>query len=406
MKFRQKLVLMHRYVGLVMAGFLIITGLSGVVLVWYNELDASIIRLYSASPDPNTRQDEHHLALSAFELRTRTERAFPDANVNWMMVDPPASRDLVLFYLNAKTRSDGTVASLPYDEVFVDRYSGEIVGQRRWGDISQGVINLMPFMYRLHQSLALGKLGTTLLGVISLLWLVDCFVGLYLTFPARSRGLPSRFRQWKKAWKIRWMGGRYKMTFDLHRAGGVWAWIFLSMFALSSIAMTLETEIYRPVMSVFMDFQDTAQPSDRRVSPRKDAPEIGWERGFELASSYLDDLARDQGFTVLARERFAYYPERNVLKLMSRTSLDVNDTFGQTWVFVDASTGQKAGYQLPTGAAVGDTFTVWLTSLHIARIGGLPYRVLVSFIGVLLVVVTVTGVLIWWRKRQSRVRTC
>lgn len=125
--------LMHRYVGLVMAGFLIITGLSGVVLVWYNELDASIIRLHSASPQLNTRQDDHHLALSPFELRTRTDRAFPDANVNWMMVDPPASRDLVLFSLDAKTQSDGTVVSLPYDEVFVDRYSGEIVGQRRWG---------------------------------------------------------------------------------------------------------------------------------------------------------------------------------------------------------------------------------------------------------------------------------
>lgn len=75
------------------------------------------------------------------------------------------------------------------------------------GDISQGVINLMPFLYRLHQSLVLGKLGTTLLGVISLLWLVDCFVGLYLTFPVRSRGLPSRFRQWKRPGKFAgWAG--------------------------------------------------------------------------------------------------------------------------------------------------------------------------------------------------------
>ncbi|QJX02449.1 PepSY domain-containing protein [Alcanivorax sp. IO_7] len=42
MTVRQRFVVLHRYVGLVMAGFLIIAGLTGALLVWYYELDALI----------------------------------------------------------------------------------------------------------------------------------------------------------------------------------------------------------------------------------------------------------------------------------------------------------------------------------------------------------------------------
>jgi uncharacterized iron-regulated membrane protein len=33
---------------------------------------------------------------------------------------------------------------------------------------------------------------------------------------------------------------------------------------------------------------------------------------------------------------------------------------------------------------------------------GLPWQIAVSLLGILVVVITVTGVLIWWRKRRPR----
>jgi uncharacterized iron-regulated membrane protein len=40
--------------------------------------------------------------------------------------------------------------------------------------------------------------------------------------------------------------------------------------------------------------------------------------------------------------------------------------------------------------------------LHIGSIGGLPYRVFVAVVGLAVVVLSVTGVVIWMRKRSAR----
>ena len=89
---------------------------------------------------------------------------------------------------------------------------------------------------------------------------------------------------------------------------------------------------------------------------------------------------------------------------MARTSSDVNERFGETWVYVDATDGALLGHYLPTGEAAGNTVTTWLTSLHIAAVGGVGYRVIATVLGLAVIVLSVTGVMIWWRK-QGTART-
>jgi uncharacterized iron-regulated membrane protein len=40
--------------------------------------------------------------------------------------------------------------------------------------------------------------------------------------------------------------------------------------------------------------------------------------------------------------------------------------------------------------------------LHSGRILGLPGRILISFMGVVVAMLSVTGVIVWWRKRASK----
>ncbi|WP_417792858.1 PepSY-associated TM helix domain-containing protein [Terasakiella pusilla] len=397
MKIRQKLVLLHRYFGLVMAGFLIITGLTGSLLVWYQEID-----LWINQAEPTPEADLALFPLSPFDLRDRVEHALPDMQVNWMLLKSLPDTNLTLFFVEPKTTGANKSTQSAFNEVFVNRYTGEIVGKRNWGDITQGWTNFMPFVYRLHQSLTLGQTGTYILGAISLLWLIDCFTGLMLTFPHSKNKDKPRLKKWVGFWKVRWAATSYKITFDLHTALSLWAWLLLAMFALSSLSMTLYSEVYRPVVSNILTFSAPKTVLPVPPDELKDRPEIGWQNGYAIARELLAQLSRTYDFTVIEHERFAYYPDQNTLKLMARTSLDANDTFGQTWVFVDASTGQLKTYSLPTGVAAGDTFTYWLTTLHIARIWGLPYRVLVTLTGLFLTVVTLTGLMIWWRKHKAK----
>ena len=147
-----------------MAGFLIIAGLTGALLVWYYELDALINPQWLQVEPPAA----HSEPLSPFALRDKVDAAYPDANVHWMMLAPPDAHSPVRFFLSAKPGSQTDNPALPIDEVFVNPYTGQILGGRLWGDLSQGLANLMPFVYRLHHSLALGTVGTWIFGVIAL----------------------------------------------------------------------------------------------------------------------------------------------------------------------------------------------------------------------------------------------
>jgi len=398
MTLRKQLVILHRYVGLVMAGFLVIAGLTGALLVWYHELDARFNpQLLRVNPPSHNSQP-----LSPFALRDKVEAAFPSASVNWMLLQRPSANSSARFFIAPK---DDT-GTLSMDEVFVDPYSGDVLGGRRWGDISQGITNVMPFIYRLHYSLALGTIGTWVFGVISLLWMVDCFVGAYLTFPSRrrtaSKSSQNIWKRWWPAWKVRWRSRSHKRDFDLHRAGGLWPWALLFVFAWSSVAMNLYAEVYRPATGLFMNFQDNPLADVPAQTSPHPHPQIGWQAGFGAAQQHLEKLAADQNFEILALDRFAYYPEKNALKLMVSTDRDVNQRFGESWLYIDATSGHLLGFYLPTGEAAGDTLTTWLTTLHIAGLGGLPYRILVTVMGLAVVSLSLTGIIIWWRKRAAR----
>lgn len=401
---RRVAVRVHRWVGLVMAGFLLLAGLTGALLVWYHELDGAINAplMEVAPPSPGMPP------MDGLALRERVQAAYPQAWVHYVSLDQGAAEDARVFYVDAAPGPDGEAATLGFDEVFVNPYTGAILGTRQWGDLSQGLTNLMPFIYRLHYSLALGTVGTWLFGIVALLWTIDCFVGAWLTFPvtARKGRKPAKgwWARWAPAWKVRWASGAYKLNFDIHRAGGLWPWALLFVLAWSSVAFNLHDAVYRPVMEAVFGMQ----PDPRRALPKLaqplPEPPLGWEAALASARAHMADQARARGFTVIQEDRVSYDPNKASVRYVVRTDRDVGDKRGQSAVFVDARSGALLGLHLPSGQAAGDTATSWLLSLHMGQVWGLPYRLLLTVTGIAVAALSVTGVVIWWKKRQGRRR--
>ena len=140
-------------------------------------------------------------------------------------------------------------------------------------------------------------------------------------------------------------------------------------------------------------------PTQANPSPQ---PPIGWEPGYHAARQHLEALAQDRNLEIHALERFAYNPHKNALKLMARTSSDVNERFGETRVYVDATDGALLGHYLPTGEAAGTTVTTWLTSLHIAAVGGMGCRLVATVLGLAVILLGTTGVIVWWKRWRAR----
>ena len=68
----------------------------------------------------------------------------------------------------------------------------------------------------------------------------------------------------------------------------------------------------------------------------------------------------------------------------------------------DTDDGSLKLVLLPTGQFSGNTITSWLIALHDANVFGLPYRIFVSALGLVIAMLSVTGVYIWWKKRKAR----
>lgn len=403
-------VIVHRWVGLVMAGFLLIAGLTGSLLVWYHELDAALNPdLMQVSPLASSPSSAQPVAKDPLELRARVLAAFPGIEVNYLSLLQATASDARIFYVEAPKTALGKAPELEFDEVFVNPYTGEILGTRKWGDLSQGLTNLMPFLYRLHYSLALDTIGTWAFGIVALLWTLDCFVGAWLTFPVRPKNSSSSNRgwlsRWGPAWSIRWRSGTYKLNFDLHRAGGLWPWALLFVLAWSSVAFNLHDAVYRPVMGTVFELQVDPVETLPALSRHSPEPVMGWSAAMGTARMQMAEVADMNNFTVLTEDRVSYNPEKGYVRFVVRSSRDANERRGQTSVFIDGATGALLGSRVPTGVAAGDTVTTWLTTLHMAHVWGLPFRVFMTLLGVVVAMLSVTGVVIWWKKRAARDRT-
>jgi uncharacterized iron-regulated membrane protein len=393
---RQTWVIAHRWAGLSLALFLIIAGLTGALMAFYDEIEVAIApHLHLAQP-PSPQA----AMLSPIELREKVQAAYPGAVINYLPlhVEPGHALKLDIRRIDPATKRIGPW-SPEVDEVFVDPYTGRILGTRLWGDISQGAINFMPFVYRLHYTLLADKTGRYLLGIVALIWVLDTFIGFYLTLPVRFGS--SWLSRWKPSWLVRWSGGETKLTFDLHRAGALWIWPLLFVFAWSGVMFNLR-EVYDPVMRLFG--AEKLQDGLTTLAQPKYQPQLDFAaaaaRGRELATTE----GAQRGLTLDADRLSAlsYRPAVGAYVYYFSTDRDFTDRGGRSLVVFDGDSGELRKLLLPQGANGANTFTEWMIALHMGRVWGLPYRVAVTAIGLIVTLLSVTGVLIWMRKRQAR----
>lgn len=384
MRWRIALVLAHRWVGLAIAGFVALAALTGSVLAFWAPVEAALVPALFTAPVPADGQ-----RLDPLALREIVERARPDADVLYLPLEPEPGRAVTVY---VQPPQGQPVPAGFNDEVFVDPHTGRILGERRWGEISQGLRNLMPFVFRLHYAVALGDVGALVFGWVALAWTIDCFAGFLLTLPMKRERFWSR---WRPAWAVRWRAGAWRLNFDVHRAGGLWLWALLFVFAWSSVALNLP-QVYSPVMSL-LPHQAPAAPRAAMAEPV-----LSWAAARERGREHAARAARLHGFEVLAEHALAYQPARGVFVYAVRTSLDVQEDRGNTRLLVDARDGSLVHLYRPSGAASGDTVREWLVALHVAGLWGLPYEIAVAVLGLAITAVCVTGVVIWWRKRRGR----
>jgi len=376
-----------------MAAFLIVVGLTGSLLAFNTELERVFAPQLFAKLRPNTPR------LDLATLAARAERLVTNGRIFSVTTTEPDQ--IFVYILPRDTGGSNAASELAFDELYLDPWTGEELGRRKRGNLSQGVINLMPFIYDLHWRLALGDLGQWILGITALVWTLDCFIAFYLTLPQTTVCF---WRRWKPAWQIKSQAGFYRLNFDLHRAGGLWLWAVLFIFAWSSVMMDWRSA-YEAVTKVLFDYRSPIEDFESIPKQQITGPKLDWHAAQATGERLMAEQAAKRGISIAEPLSLSYFQEFNAYGYEVRGSRDVferSSKGGGTSLIFSADNGELIQFSQPTSERTGNTIESWLYALHMARVFGMPYRILVCVLGLVITMLTITGVYIWWKKRRAR----
>lgn len=387
--------LLHRWFGLSTAVFLFVSGLTGAIISFDHELDALL------NPDFSTaRSGAAALVIPAIELADRIERADPRVRVTYLPLVTEPGHALQVFVGPRPDPETGKLHELPFNQLGLDPATGEIQDTREWGAVSLSRKNVLSFLYKLHYTMhipdAFGlPLGGLFMGLVAIVWTLDCFVSLYISFP--------NLKLWRRSFHFSWREGGRRLLFDVHRSGGVWLWSLLLVLAVTAISMNLGNEVMRPVVSLFSTL--TPDPfASRTPNSEEDPiePLVGRSEIVRLATAE----AAARGWEAPAGGLF-YSPDFGLYGVGFFTAEnDHGDgSLGNPWLYFDGKDGTLAGSDVPGEGSAGDLFLQAQFPVHSGRLFGLPGRLLVSAMGLAVAVFSATGVVLWARKRVARART-
>ncbi len=356
MRLRPALFKIHLWLGLSAGIFIVLLGITGSVIAFEPEIMHALHpHLWYVTSPPGARP------LTLAQIGAAVRQAFPDDTISgYQVATNPGLSDQV-----------GLSRSL----VFVNPYSGAILGQQQFGGP-----DLLNIIHQLHTHLlfrGLGDLGGKVVSSAALVLFVMLVSGLYLWWPL-------------KRIRISWRGaGARRSWFDIHNTIGVVSLVVLLALCATGIAIGFERT------STKLFFKMTGSQPARRPDlhipiPAATAVQIGPDSVLAIARAALpgaapfevDIPARDTAYFVRAR-----YPE------------DLTPG-GRSQVVIDSYTGRVLFAQSSRTAPGGTRMVIANRAIHTGDIGGIPGKIIVSVASLGLVFQVITGLLMWIRRTQ------
>ncbi len=373
LKLRPTLVLWHRWFGLFAALWLILMAVTGSIIVFYNEADTAL--------NPHLRRvTPKGEMVSASRIVKAAEAYAPGTFVTLINMPEEADRSAWVF-IKARKGSGAQVAGGTY--LLIDPYSAEVLGKRVFGASRLDRQHLMDMIYQLHVDLLLGEWMVIFLGVVAFLWFLDHVAALILSFPVAAK--------WAQSFMVRRNARGHKLVFDLHRAGGLWFFPVTLMLAFSGVYLNL----YTPVIAVV----DMVSPVTHRYSfeaPYLDAPV------YDPPVSYSEATRKAKERAGKPVDLIRFFPWKGIYVARAFDDRDI-DPYGRRMIAIDAESGVILDDFHASSGTAGDQFLAWQYPLHSGKAFGWPGRLIIFLSGLMVTGFSVTGILIWWRKRKARV---
>ncbi len=357
---RKAMFQIHLWVGVILALYFVVIGVSGSILVFRHEIsnwmseDRPPLQIAHAgekmSPGSVLRAlEERYPGKKIFSLRTPHER-YPAYTA--------------------------TVQNISFMSVSVDPYTGEILREDTFKD------TWLNFTARLHINLNSGRSGFIANGIGGIFLFLLCITGIVIWWPG--------IRTWKRALQVDFRKGWKRVNFDLHSAAGFWMMIWLMMWSVTTIYFVWPTEFKKVI--------ELASPITKaetiHVPPRGDAPSLPLD---DLLAK-VQSLYPEGHFTGIS---FPFSEKQAMVFQMSRTR--VGDFSEMDFVHMDPSTGEHLGTPSRREPRTLGDWIVWIMiPIHFGDAWGMTVKIIWAVAGVSLPLLTVTGLLMYWNRYLRR----
>jgi uncharacterized iron-regulated membrane protein len=360
MKLRRVIFNLHLYIGLAAGLFLLLSGLTGSMIVFRDEIEGL------THPElMETAPGEKRIPVQA--VLDTVKRAYPEDKLLYLRMPRTPQETYVLRMNSAHDLF-----------VYVNPYNGELLGGHRQKDTFMGWIALV------HTELLSGELGKNILGVSALLLICMCGTGLFLWWP------PNGIRNISRGFKIGWSAPWKKFIFDVHRAFGAYTIIFLIIVAFTGVSLVFNKAVAELINSL------TAS------APRPSPPNSRVDEAADSIPS-LDALLNHADHVLPAPTTWVTFPQtpQAPLVVRKRTPDEFNPN-GRSFIYFDQYTGEvllvENASNAPLGARIFNTFY----PIHTGVIGGFPTRMVQVVMGLAPLFLFATGYMMWRNRRKAR----
>ena len=294
----------YLYVGLGAGLFLVLSGLTGSMIVFREEL-------------------EELLHPELMETVVRGERVPVQTVLNAVKQVYP--QDKLLFMRMPRTPQQTYLLKMngPNDLfVYADPYTGMVLGAHRQEDTFIGWIALI------HAELLIGERGKTMLGISALLLICMAVTGLFLWWPSSGEERNGRARKILRGFKINWAAPWKKVVFDTHRAIGIYTSLFLLIVAFTGVSL-----VFNKTIAELTNFV-TASPA-RPAPPFSASPKAGERRVS------IDELLDQADCLLPAPTTWLNFPQTPQAPLVVRKKMpEESQPDGKSFVYFDQYTGE------------------------------------------------------------------
>lgn len=340
--------------GVFFAALLFVAGLTGSLLAFYNEIDEMLNPAF------------YHVEVTGDLLPPpvlieKLEQAKPEILV-WYLQYPKNPGETAMMTAQPLANEAGNYPDIPSDVFYMNPYTAQIVGEKFWGRCCFEPGNLLNFLYEIHHSLKDGSWGGYFMGMAAMALLIN---GLWVLFGGgRKPG----------------SGGWAFLIPTRNRVVGMVLALLLLPVAVSSIALNLTTEVFKPLVSVFSPVAPSIYEEYAKKNPSDSGSRVlSYDDAYQLAQK----TGREHGWTGPVAELF--YSSSYNFYGMAFGYRDP-DGMGNNWIYLDGVDGRPVGSKRPREGSAGDTLFYAQLPIHSGRIAGLPSKILIAALGLLIAV--------------------